>query len=60
MMVSGHFRDDLSVEERRQTLFDICGDVSDDEVMQAEGLEDLPAFLAIQGQTGRPMTRQNT
>lgn len=53
MMVSGHFLDDLSVDERRQTLFDICGDVSDDEVMQAEGLEDLPAFLAIPGTDGQ-------
>lgn len=53
MMVSGHFLDDLSVDERRQTLFDICGDVGDDEVMQAEGLEDLPSFLAIPGTDGQ-------
>lgn len=49
LMLEGYFLEALSVDERRHTLFDICGDVSDDDVMQSSELADLPSFLAVPG-----------
>lgn len=49
LMLEGYFLESLSVDERRHTLFDICGDVSDEAVMEAPGLEDLPSLLKVPG-----------
>lgn len=56
LMLEGYFLEVLSVDERRHTLFDICGEVSDDDVMQSSGLEDLPSFLAVPGTEGQTYT----
>lgn len=49
LMLDGYFLETIGVDERRHTLFEICGDVSDDDVMQSSELEDLPSFLAVPG-----------
>lgn len=45
-----YFVEDMAWQKRRETLLDIAGDVSDDEVIQSsEKLKDLTKYLAITG-----------
>lgn len=49
LMIHGYFTDDLSTEERRNILFEVCGDVSDAEVLQDPELADLGTYLQMPG-----------
>lgn len=42
LMLSGYFAETLSADDRRRILFDVCGDVSDDAV-----LEEVPALREL-------------
>lgn len=51
LMIHGHFIEGIKTDERRRLLFEICGDVSDDKVMDANGLGELRTILKMPGTT---------
>lgn len=51
LTLHGYFIEGLKNDERRRILFEICGDVSDDEVMDANGLGELRTILKMPGAT---------
>lgn len=51
LTLHGYFSEGLKNDERRRMLFEICGDVSDDEVMDANGLGELRTILKMPGTT---------
>lgn len=51
LTLHGYFIEGLKNDERRRMLFEICGDVSDDEVMDANGLSELRTILKMPGTT---------
>lgn len=51
LTLHGYFIEWLKNDERRRMLFEICGDVSDDEVMDANGLGELRTILKMPGTT---------
>lgn len=51
LTLHGYFIEGLKNDERRRMLFEICGDVSDDEVMDANGLGELRTILKMPGTT---------
>ena len=51
LMIHGYFIEGIKTDERRRMLFEICGDVSDDEVMDANGLGELRTILKMPGTT---------
>ena len=52
----GYFAEELPPAERRKVLLEICGDVSDDEVMKQEGLQGLSEALQMPGDSGQRYT----
>lgn len=54
LMIHGYFIEGIKTDERRRMLFEICGDVSDDEVMDANGLGELRTILKMPGTTDQP------
>ncbi len=53
LMMLGYFTEEMSVEDRRKVLFEICGDVTDGEVILENKLSDLTAYLLIPGTNGQ-------
>ena len=51
LTLHGYFIEGMKNDERRRMLFEICGDVSDDEVMDANGLSELRTILKMPGTT---------
>lgn len=52
LMLLGYFAQDLSVDERRKILFEVCdGDITDGEVIMQSKLDDLLKYLLIPGTT---------
>ncbi|HJE82938.1 AAA family ATPase [Megasphaera stantonii] len=51
LTLHGYFIEGVKNDERRRMLFEICGDVSDDEVMDANGLGELRTILKMPGTT---------
>ncbi|WP_301963247.1 AAA family ATPase [uncultured Megasphaera sp.] len=51
LTLHGYFIEGMKNDERRRMLFEICGDVSDDEVMDANGLGELRTILKMPGTT---------
>lgn len=52
-----YFAETMPWESRRKILLAVCGDVTDDEIIDATyELKDLPAFLAIPGTVGQRYT----
>jgi len=52
-----YFSEDMQWDERRKILLEICGDVSDDEVIaSSKDLRELPAFLLMPGTTNQHYT----
>jgi len=52
-----YFPETMSVEERRKVLFEVCGDMTDDEVIaQTPELADLQSFLKQPGTSGQMYT----
>lgn len=49
----GYFAEDMPMDERRKILFDVCGDITDDEVMEKSGLTDLKDILRMPGDSGQ-------
>lgn len=47
----GYFAEDMKMEDRRKVLFDVCGEMTDDDVIKAAGLERLNDILTIPGTT---------
>ena len=47
----GYFAEEMKMEARRQVLFDVCGEMTDDDVIKAAGLERLNDILIIPGTT---------
>lgn len=45
----GFFAEEMKADDRRKVLVDVCGDVSDDEIMQAGTLEGFKEQLLIPG-----------
>lgn len=45
LLILGYFAETMNADARRKVLFDICGDVSDSEVIEQNGLEPLLDFL---------------
>lgn len=52
----GYFAEDMPMDERRRILFDVCGDVTDDEVMESAGLMELKSVLKMPGVSGNSYT----
>lgn len=53
LMIHGYFTEDLPTETRRRILFDVCGDVAEEEIMKRSELEDLNEYLMIPGTKGQ-------
>ena len=51
LMIHGYFIEGIKTDERRRMLFEICGDVGDDEVMDTNGLGELRTILKMPGVT---------
>ena len=51
LMISGYFTETLSLEARRNILFEICGEVTDTEIIKNNNLEALNEYLKIPGTT---------
>lgn len=51
LTLHGYFIEGLKNDERRRMLFEICGDVSDDEVIDANSLGELRTILKMPGTT---------
>lgn len=51
LMIHGYFIEGIKTDERRRLLFEICGDVSDDEVIDANSLGELRTILKMPGTT---------
>ena len=49
LMISGYFTETLSLEARRNILFEICGEVTDTEIIKNNNLEALNEYLKIPG-----------
>ena len=52
----GYFAEDMPQADRRKVLFDIVGDIPDDEVMQAADLMDLKDILRMPGKSDKLYT----
>lgn len=52
----GYFAEEMPPAERRKVLLEICGDVSDDEVMEQPGLQELKEVLKMPGDSGQRYT----
>ena len=46
---AGYFAEDMKADDRRKILFDVCGDMTDDEVMEKAGLQELQQLIIIPG-----------
>lgn len=53
LMIHGYFTEDLPTETRRRILFDVCGDVAEEEIMKRSELADLNEYLMIPGTKGQ-------
>lgn len=53
LMQVGYFAEVLPMDERRKILVDICGDVSDDEILNLSGIAPLKEYLPVPGTSGR-------
>ena len=53
LMLLGYFAEEMSVDDRRKILFDVCGNVSDQDVISSNGLDDLTKYLQIPGSLGK-------
>lgn len=52
LMILSYFSETMKIDERRALLFEACGDVTDEEVIEnTPELAELPKFLAIPGKT---------
>lgn len=49
MIRVGYFAEDMKMEARRQILFDVLGDLSDEDVIKQAGLEKLNEILLVPG-----------
>ena len=49
LLISGYFAETIKAEERRKILFEICGDVSDGDIMQDERLKGFRKLLLMPG-----------
>lgn len=49
LLIVGYFAQDLNADERRRILVDVCGDVSDEDIMQESNLEGFKEMLLIPG-----------
>lgn len=57
LTMPNYFAEEMSWDARRNILLDICGDVSDEEVIESsEALRELPAFLLMPGTTNQHYT----
>ncbi len=52
----GYFAETMPMNERRSILFDVCGDITDDDVMESAGLTELKAVLKMPGKSGSSYT----
>ena len=52
----GYFAETMPMDERRSILFDVCGDITDDDVMESAGLTELKAVLKMPGNSGSSYT----
>jgi DNA repair exonuclease SbcCD ATPase subunit len=53
LMLHDYFIEGISTDNRRKILFEICGDVSDEDVIKKNGLEKLIDVLQIPGSKGQ-------
>jgi len=52
LMIPHYFSSNISWEDRRKILLEMCGDISDEDVINANiGLRDLPLYLKMPGTT---------
>lgn len=52
LMILSYFSETMKIDERRALLFEACGDVTDEEVIEnTPELAELPKFLAIPGKS---------
>lgn len=49
LLLLGYFAESLTVDERREILIDVCGDVTDAEVILENKLSELTSYLRIPG-----------
>lgn len=50
LLLLGYFAEQVKPDARRAALFEMCGDIDDDEVIKSNGLEAIYAFLAQPGE----------
>lgn len=53
LMLPNYFAEELSADKRRKILVDICGDISDDEILNLSGIAPLREYLPIPGTSGK-------
>lgn len=51
LMMAGYFTETLSMEARRNILFELCGEITDEEVIKNNNLEALNEYLRVPGTT---------
>ncbi|WP_029544614.1 AAA family ATPase [Selenomonas sp. AB3002] len=56
LSLAGYFAEDLPMDERRKILVDICGDISDDEILNLSGIAPLKEYLPVPGVNSRRYT----
>ena len=49
LLIVGYFAQEMNADERRKILVDVCGDVSDEDIMQDSNLEGFRELLLIPG-----------
>lgn len=47
--ILGYFSESIKSDDRRRVLLEVCGDVSDEEIMQDDRLQGLEKFLRVPG-----------
>lgn len=50
LLLLGYFAEQVKPDARRAALFEMCGDIDDDEVIKSNGLEAIYAFLTQPGE----------
>ena len=53
LLILGYFSEVMKPEARRKVLFDVCGDVPDDKILEREDFEYLRSALIIPGTTDK-------
>ena len=56
LLLLGYFAEQVKPDARRAALFEMCGDIDDDEVIKSNGLENIYSFLTQPGENGARYT----